>query len=585
MRHTPTQANQEARRLAPGFLRSAIVALASIIWLSACGSDEVSTLSVSELAAQSERTVKTELQSDKVIPRTDLPPEGTRSIFDHLIANHGQIPYPFEKMIELTQLADQEGRQPTNLMIPNGRSLLKGQANFSIPRVLVAVDGEPVESEFELPPILKGRLFFTFVEGANEIEVVSYNEAAGRFEFQLVKNYCKGCNPELVYAKRAICSTCHQGGAPIFPVRPWEETNGQAQIANAIKEAHGSNIYQGLNVSQSLIAPERFDERTDIGNTIVALQKIWIDGCGPDDSCRSGMLKLALEYLWNPGGFDPNSAPANAQKQMQKAHWPAEGIALRNGDLPNRDPLTEIAANQGFFDKLIGLFGREEVPGHVVGEFGMEEFEKLPPLRIDVDPLTPRAPRTVYQSDSLEGVIALAQMFSAGDQARLEKASQWSLEAIQRAVDKLETPAQAFSRIRSMQALLAALGAPVPETQFLATENMSAPIADGAPPLDIPAGSVLNTFETYCFACHRGNPAAKLDFMNGEEEQIVLQRVEETTEISDALDYKRYLNGPKASTLMPPADSYQREMLDAARAKNNGDLEKMQNAIPGLFDF
>jgi hypothetical protein len=221
----------------------------------------------------------------------------------------------------------------------------------------------------------------------------------------------------------------------------------------------------------------------------------------------------------------------------------------------------------------------------VVGEFGMEEFEKLPPLRIDVDPLTPRPPRTVYQSDSLEGVIALAQMFSAGDQARLEKASQWSLEAIQRAVDKLETPAQAFSRTRSMQALLAALGAPVPGSQFLATENMSAPIADGAPPLEISAGSVLNAFETYCFACHRGNPAAKLDFMNGEEEQIVLQRVEETTEISDALDYKRYLNGPKASTLMPPADSYQREILDAAIAANNGDLEKMQNAIPGLFDF
>lgn len=583
MTFTSMQRNQEARRTASGFLRFTTMGLLSLGILTACGGDEVSTLSVSELAAQA--TVKTELQSDKVIPQTDLPPEGTRSTFDHLIANHGRIPYPFEKLVELTQQADQAGRQPTNLMIPNGRSLLKGQANFKIPRILVAADGEPVESEFELPPIFKGRLFFGFVEGANEVEVVSYNEAAGRFEFQLVKNYCKGCNPELVYAKRAVCTTCHQGGAPIFPVRPWEETNGQAQIANAIREAHGSDTYEGLNVSQPLTAPERFDERTDIGNTIVSLQKIWIDGCGPDDSCRAGMLKLALEYLWNPGGFDINSAASNAQKERQKAHWPAEGIALRNGDLPNRDPLTEIAANQGFFDKLFGLFASDKKPTEASEEFGIEEFENLPPLRIDVDPLTPRPPRTVYQSDSLEGVIALAQMFSAGDQKRLEKASNWSLEAIQQAADKLETPAQPFSRTRSMQALLVALGSAAPESQYLSTENMSAPIADGAPPLEISEGSVLNTFETYCFACHRGNPSAKLDFMNGEDEQIVLQRVEETSEISDALDYERYLNGPKASTLMPPADSYQRELLDAARAAKNGDLEKMQNAIPGLFDF
>jgi hypothetical protein len=539
---------------------------------------------VSELAAQNE--VKTELQSDKVIPRTDLPPQGTRSVFDHLIANHGRIPYPFEKLVELTQQADKAGRQPTNVMIPNGRSLLKGQADFSMPRILVAADGEPVESEFELPPIFKGRLFFGFVEGANEVEVVSYNESAGRFEFQLVKNYCKGCNPELVYAKRAICTTCHQGiGAPIFPVRPWDETNGQPHIANAIKEAHGADTYQGLSISQPLSAPERFDERTDIGNTIVALQKIWIDGCGPDDSCRAEMLKLALEYLWNPGGFDINSQAATAQKERQKAHWPAEGIALRNGDLPNRNPLTEVAANQGFWAKVFALFGGDDKPMRVSGEFGIEDFEKLPPLRIDVDPLTRRAPRTVYRSSSLEGVIALAQMFSAGDQKRLEKASNWSLETIQQAVDQLETPAQPFSRTRSMQALLAALGATVPESQYLATDKMSAPIADGAPPLEISAGSVLSTFETYCFACHRGNPSAKLDFMNGEDEQIVLQRVEEATAISDVLDYERYLNGPKASTLMPPADSYQREILDAARAKNNGDLEKMQNAIPGLFDF
>lgn len=577
------QRNQGARRTASGFLRFIAIALLGAGVLSACSGDEISTLSVSEMAEQ--LAPKTALQSDKVIPHTDLPPEGTRSTFDHLIANHGNIPYPFEKLVELTQRADQAGRLPTHVMIPNGRSLLKGQANFALPRILVVADSEPVETPFELPPIFKGRLFFGFVEGANEIEVLSYNELAGRFEFQLVKNYCQGCNPELVYAKRAVCLTCHQGGAPIFPVRPWEETNGQPQIANAIAAAHGGTRYQGLSISQPLTAPERFDERTDIGNTLVALQKIWIDGCGPDDNCRAEMLKLALAYLWNPGGFDMTSAAAKEQQQRQAVHWPAEGIALRDGDLPNRNPLTEVPANQGFFAKVLALFGANKQPDTESTAQGVEAFEKLPPLRIDVDPLTPRAPRTVYQSDSLEGVVALAQMFSAGDQKRLEQASHWSLEAIQQAVNSLPTPASPFSRARSMQSLLATLGATVPASQYLSTENMSAPMTDGAPPLEIAAGSVLNTFETYCFACHRGNPSAKLDFMNGEHQQDVLQRIEETSAIADALDYDRYLNSPKASTLMPPADSYQRELLDAARTENNGDLERMQNAIPSLFDF
>ena len=44
-----------------------------------------------------------------------------------------------------------------------------------------------------------------FVEAADEIEVISYNEAAGRFEYQLVQNYCEGCVPRVVYARRAIC--------------------------------------------------------------------------------------------------------------------------------------------------------------------------------------------------------------------------------------------------------------------------------------------------------------------------------------------------------------------------------------------
>ena len=82
-------------------------------------------------------------------------------------------------------------------------------------------------SDADLGMLLRGRLFFGFVEDAREIEVISYNEAAGRFEFQLVRDYFEGGVPRITYAKRSLCTSCHQGEAPIFLI--------QAQVAAATR--------------------------------------------------------------------------------------------------------------------------------------------------------------------------------------------------------------------------------------------------------------------------------------------------------------------------------------------------------------
>src|SRR5689334_5087629 len=70
----------------------------------------------------------------KTISSEDLPPDGTRSLFDHLIAQNEQLPYPFEKLVALVQAQDPAGKAPVALMIPRGRSLLKAQADFDGPR-------------------------------------------------------------------------------------------------------------------------------------------------------------------------------------------------------------------------------------------------------------------------------------------------------------------------------------------------------------------------------------------------------------------------------------------------------------------
>ena len=119
----------------------------------------------------------------------------------------------------------------------------------------------------------------------------------------------------------------------------------------------------------------------------------------------------------------------------------------------------------------------------------------------------------------------------------------------------------------------------------IATAEMSPPVAIGVPPLAIAEGSLLRRFEQHCFACHRGNPAKRLDFMSGATEAEVLESIKATVAIRDALDWERYRDTDKANKLMPPADSVQRAAVEAALAQNPKLLEEMRDVVPGMFDF
>jgi hypothetical protein len=549
---------------------------------------------ITERAVEPDSSLDPASLSYKAIPPTDLPPEGTRSLFDHIIAENGSLPYPFEELVKLIASYDAEGRAPVTVLIPDGRSLLKGQADFRRPRIILAADPRPAPSEAELGPLLRGRLFLGFVEGAAEIEIISYNEAAGRFEFQLVKDYREGGSPRLVYAKRAICTTCHAGATPIFPVRPWEETSGQPAISQAIlkaRTAQPGDAYHGVPIVNPLSAPETIDELTEVGNVIPTVQRVWIDGCGgvePQNgaACRRQMLKLALRYLVQPAEFNTADPEFRRLVELQTPHWPAGGIALPNGDLLNRNPFVDKPRRTPW-QWLAGLLpaGGEDK----VADAKLSDFEKLPPLRPELDPLTPRAPKEILQPGAPTAIAGLARMFSDNDKHLLERHSGYDLARLQAAVDQPALEAVLgpvpFRRQATMQALLAALGARPPQASFLETADMSAPMVEGMKPIAIREGSVLKLYEHYCFGCHRGNPSAKLDFMNGATEEEVLARIKETSSIREALDYERYLGTDKANKLMPPVNSWQRRELDQARAEGRDDIARMLEAVPGLFDF
>ena len=541
-------------------------------------------------ATQQTATADPHALSAKLIPGDDLPPAGTRSLFDHLIAQNEVLPYPFEKLVALIQKQDPDNKSPLVLMIPKGRSLLKAQADFEHPRLLAAADFEGNNTAAALGIAPRGQLFIGFVENAHEIEVISYNEAAGRFEFQLVQDYREGGQPRIVYARRAICTTCHQAGAPIFPQRPWNETNGQPEIAAKIREARNNDQpYLGAPISNPIGVPERIDELAEVGSFLVATQRAWIDGCADGDdgiACRRQMLRLALDYLWNPAEFDAESAEAKRLRALQAKHWPANGIPVAEKSLRNRDPLAETRGIKGWLSSLITPKSTE--PGAKTNE-DLKAFDRLPKLPAELDPLTPRPAKRVLTAKDVDGAFGLASMLTNADFKQLEQAAHFQQAALEAAIENTDAALFApapFSRVKTMKLLLAAMGGKTDlDYCCLNTAEMSPPVALGVPPLKISEGSVLKYFEQYCFACHRGNPAKRLNFMAGDNEQIVLDSIKKKTEIRDALDWERYKGTDKANKMMPPADSHQRAALQADLAKNPALLEDMRKTVPSLFDF
>jgi hypothetical protein len=288
---------------------------------------------------------------DPAVPGPDLPPEG-RSLFDLLFAQGRtyDVPYPFTALMRrLAQHAgvDALGRPGLKrVLIPLGRSLQRtapAPQFFRFPRVVTAVDGESASAAALL---LKDRLYIGYQEKSAVLEVISYNERGGRFEFQVVKDYRAGATPRVFYANRAVCTTCHQNHAPIFSRQQWDETNANPELAARMRE-HGGR-YFGIPVARGVDEPYAIDNATDRANLFPAWQRLWRDGCGPGDRgdrCRAAAFVLMLQYrLTSRSQFDRDGATyREAYRGTLEANWRKlwpQGLAIADPNLPNRSPAT-----------------------------------------------------------------------------------------------------------------------------------------------------------------------------------------------------------------------------------------------------
>jgi hypothetical protein len=357
---------------------------------------------------------------DPALPGENLPGVG-RSLFDRLFAvQRGEqaeieLPFPFEAL--LARLDAQLQREPASplppakrVLIPLGRSLQRTAAApdyFAYPRVVVAVDASPAAFG---APLLKDRLYLGYQEKSAVLEVISYNEAAGRFEFQLVKDYRAGGKPKVVYAPRTLCFACHQNGAPIFSRALWDETNANPQVA-ALLLASGRRFY-GIPVERGVDVPYAIDNASERANGFALTQLLWQEGCGGNDvtghRCRAGLFAATLRHALAGGqswtaDADFEQAVAAPLRAEARRRWPG-GLAIGNPDIANRNPLqgmrhwpADSAARVAF--------------SHVAAPF---------------DPLLPRPSREVWRADAPDALrkllAGLSEFVAATDRARLDAA-------------------------------------------------------------------------------------------------------------------------------------------------------------------
>lgn len=380
-------------------------------------------------------------------PGPQLPPAG-RSLFDHMFteASGGapayRVPFPFSALIAQIneQLANTEfGGGSRVVMFPMGRSLQRNAAApanfFKFPRLVLAVTGDPKPGAAHRRVLLKDRLYIGYVESTDSLEVISFNETAGRFEFQLVKDYRAGATPKVYYANRAICVSCHQNHAPIFPRAVWSESNANQRFAGHLAKLRAD--FNNQSPQANIDFPDDIGQSTLRANALVAHNKLWRLGCQTDDDrslarrCRAAALLAALQYGLNSDS-DFNAGSPRFRSDFIATFganfsrlWP-QGFKLAQAELPDRNPLGDGAfgyAGAGAGEAPADLLKASEVPAAL-------------------DPLNRRPARETWYfgsgQDAVRYIAGWSRMFSSTDMQALDA------QLVRRAA-RIDADAQTFS--------------------------------------------------------------------------------------------------------------------------------------------
>ncbi|MDF0665796.1 MAG: hypothetical protein P0119_06935 [Nitrospira sp.] len=537
---------------------------------------------------------------------TNLPPIG-RSLFDFLITKNVSgkkvydIPFPFPALADRIESQLHSERTTTalkRLLIPVNRSLQRRAgdgAYFTYPRAVLAVD---TEADSALGPSgmhLKDRLFIGYHEKTAVLEIISYNEAAARFEFQIVDDYRAGGTPTVRYANRVLCTACHQNQSPIFSRPMWDETNVNPKIAALL--VHQRRPYHGFPIRQGVGVLQAFDDATDRANEISLVQLLWREGCEqagqPEQSisCRAELIEWVLRYALSkslPQDWRTGEAPVEPPSFLAawRARWP-HGLAIPNPDIPNRNPFRYVAVS--------------EFPGlSEVEATALEGREPRSLFRGPHEPTLPREPLEVWTvpdtPQTLERVLAAcAQFFSKADLHRLNRMVHRQPERLGQMVRTVaqetlmgRTDAfakQPFRRVTFLAALDRQLGATVTPRCCLDDRGMPPPVDDevashhstGAAQEASLTGE-HNLLHRYCGACHHGTDGFPPNFLHGSPTKVEANLTQCADRIFVRLSMWDIAAPEQLEAPMPPAMHVLHHRISLDEWKRHPDLQALRKA-------
>lgn len=320
----------------------------------------------------------TESDATPTVEEPNLPPVGSQSLFDSMIADylsgHTGLPSTFTDLIAMTNaFAAERGR---GALIGLSRSAQSRSTSYLHPRVVYGyhVGAKPAGEQVGqvVAPFVKDRLYLGYSEPARAIEIISYNPALGRFEFQKILDFGTP-QARLVYAERRQCLACHQNAAPLFSRSNWDETNFNFQTRKKIQTAsrparNADWVYHGVRLED--IGTNNF-ELSDVQTLDLSIARSfrrhlslsvpWGELCGRDTSratkvCRADLFKATLDSIC--GDHVSGEAAFEAAKAFIRT--PGEGGSAERFDTlyPRGLPVLETLIRSVGDEKFRGYFSQ-----------------------------------------------------------------------------------------------------------------------------------------------------------------------------------------------------------------------------------
>ncbi len=248
-----------------------------------------------------------------------LPPAG-QSLFDVYYYSQEEKPQTYLQLVD--GFASFYGLLAIHDGVPFGRSLKRFDARKPLksPRLLSAFIAPPLDEEESLDGlalVAEKRNFFGFVMGKRDVEIISFNHVAGRFEFQILLDF--GTEKQrLVYANRNLCMACHQNGGPLFSNGPWNETISRPFIEKE-REVHMFTRvgreqgldpdttelidFDGIKIRKTLVnkgvsAANKIDRASAFSDQLIKVNRMWRSACegfSDRESCSRALLQCGLQ--------------------------------------------------------------------------------------------------------------------------------------------------------------------------------------------------------------------------------------------------------------------------------------------------